>query len=172
MANSQKPNKMDEIEQFLRQAAAKVAKQNQPPAQPPPRQQPPQRQQRPAQDIQYVEPEIIEAEPVRPRDLSSVSSRHVQTQGFDQRAAQRGTREQRADDLTDARLHQKFDHKVSELSGDSAQLASDYDDIDEQPASTVAPTNIADQIVKMLCTPNSVQQAIILNEILRRPEDI
>ena len=163
---------MDEIEQFLRQAAAKVAQQNQPQQQPPPRQQPPRQQQRPAQEILYVEPEIVEAEPVRSLDSSSDSSGQLQPHKFDQSGAQRGQRERMADDMMEAHLHEKFDHQIGELAGESTQVASDYQDADEVPTLSDAPANIADQIVNMLSSPNGVQQAIILHEILRRPEDI
>jgi hypothetical protein len=60
----------------------------------------------------------------------------------------------------DEQLKAKFDHSVGTLAGsDSGQIAAPQQ---ETPAS---------QIAAMLANPQGVRQAVILNEILRRPSD-
>ena len=165
---------MDEIEKFLRQAAARRGGGQQPPPQP---------------EIEFVEPEYVEPQPVDPRSVqgnqgrqiqSQVASRQIQTSNFDQRAAQRGTRERQADDMMEAHLHEKFDHEISDLSGESSRVASAYQDkgatpyTEDQDATPYVDDEAANQfarnLVRMFSSPASIQQAILMNEILQRPE--
>lgn len=160
---------MDEIEKFLRQAAARRGGgQAQRPVQQP--------------EIEYVEPEFVEPQTGQGRHIqSSVSSRHVQASNYDQRAAQRGMRESQADDMMDAHLHEKFDHKISNLSGETSKVASHYEDqgaspyTDDQDATPYIDDDVASDFVRdlvhMFRRPANIRQAIIMNEILQRPEN-
>jgi hypothetical protein len=65
----------------------------------------------------------------------------------------------------DVQLNAKFDHTVGTLTGSAVTAA-------EQAAAAVAASETpAAQIAAMLATPDGVRQAIVVNEILRRPTD-
>jgi hypothetical protein len=84
------------------------------------------------------------------------------TQQFREEVADLGERVKQADEQFDRQLNQKFDHELGTLGSRSS--ASD------QPAEPVAATPAAN-IAAMLASPAGVQQAIVINEILRRPTD-
>lgn len=67
------------------------------------------------------------------------------------------------DQQFDVQLKAKFDHNVGTLAGQST-----VSPVELTPA---APSSPAGQIAAMLANPDGVRQAIILNEILRRPSD-
>ena len=65
----------------------------------------------------------------------------------------------------DVQLKAKFDHTVGTLTGSAVTAA-------EQAAAAVSAAETpAAQIAAMLATPDGVRQAIVVNEILRRPTD-
>jgi hypothetical protein len=69
------------------------------------------------------------------------------------------------DQQFDVQLKAKFDHTVGTLTGSAATAA-------EQAAAAVSAAETpAAQIAAMLATPAGVRQAIVVNEILRRPTD-
>ena len=152
---------MDEIEEFLRQAAARRKKQT----------------PRSAPEIQYVEPVIIEAELIRadldaPPEMGSVSARQLDTSEFNQRSAHMGERPAMADDVMEAHLKEKFAHQVGSLAGGATQVATHYEDqAPVSPAAQKTATPVASTIIEMFRTPANVRNAIILHEILQRPED-
>jgi hypothetical protein len=69
-----------------------------------------------------------------------------------------------ADKQFDVQLQQKFDHQLGSLR--QQQLTPLQDPRLAPPVDTPA-----SQIVAMLTNPAGVRQAIVVNEILRRPED-
>lgn len=155
---------MDEIEEFLRKAAARRNR--------------PQQQRPPQQEIEFVNPaEVVQPQPVQPpqqtrRLQPTIESRHIDTTEFETRTADMGEHERMVDERTDARLHQKFDHKISDLSGASMEVSSAYDDQDETPyvdEESESKRPPALNIASMFRSPANIQQAIILNEILQRP---
>lgn len=76
-----------------------------------------------------------------------------------------GQRVVQADEQFDVQLQSKFDHEVGTLGERHAQRMKE-----EAQKKPVAPTPAA-QIAAMLTHPEGVRQAIILNEILRRPSE-
>jgi hypothetical protein len=65
----------------------------------------------------------------------------------------------------DVQLKAKFDHSVGTLTGSAVTAA-------EQAAAAVSAAETpAAQIAAMLATPDGVRQAIVVNEILRRPDE-
>jgi flagellar motility protein MotE (MotC chaperone) len=101
---------------------------------------------------------------LRPQSVSEHVAGHsgASTQQFREEVADLGERVKQADEQFDRQLNQKFDHKLGTLGSRSS--ASD------QPVESVAATPAAN-IAAMLASPAGVQQAIIINEILRRPTD-
>ncbi len=86
-----------------------------------------------------------------------LTARHaIGSRSFGQRISHLGERVADADDRLEARLEGAFDHSVGSLSHQNSPQP-------EPPSSTAA------AIARMLDSPENVRQAIILNEILRRP---
>ncbi len=173
----------DEVEEFLRRVAQMRAQaeaqargrdmtaQQQRPA--PPR--PPQKPQRPppparlvpqpAPTPQALPVEIIDA------DLADTSERLGQRVRSDLRESDAiaehtrhlGEEVDSADSKMQAHLQQVFDHKLGQLktTGGATALVT---------AERTAAELSLDQIRRMLAAPQSVRDAIIMSEVLRRPE--
>ena len=86
------------------------------------------------------------------------------TERFREEVSHLGLRVKHADEQFDVQLQQKFDHDVGSLT--ESRSADAY----EQKAASAADSPAA-QIAAMLTTPEGARQAIVLNEILRRPEE-
>jgi hypothetical protein len=104
----------------------------------------------------------------KPRRRQSVAehvaeqvSSHAQT--LSDKASQLGQRIAAEDQLFDVQLKSKFDHTLGTLAGTGSAAASE--------AITVAPETPAAQLAAMLRDPQGIRQAVLVNEILRRPSD-
>jgi hypothetical protein len=177
----------DEVEEFLRRAAARraAAQQQQqrpaaPPAQPawtPPPQQPPPPARRPPpladvvmlQPVETVEAEVVDAELADQQDrLGRGVAQHMRgTTQIAAHAETLGDELELADDKLEAHLHQVFDHKVGDLKKSTTEAGA----ASPTQASRDAPLPGAASIAHLLVNPQNVRNAIILAEILRRPED-
>jgi hypothetical protein len=106
----------------------------------------------------------------RPKDARGKSvAEHVaerigsSSQQFREEVADLGSRVIQADKQFDAQLEQKFSHQLGTLGQTATSTAYD---------TRVADTNSpAAQIAAMLATPDGIRQAMLVNEILRRPSD-
>ena len=170
----------DEVDEFLRRVAqmraaaeaqAKAQQQRPVPAKPPapPRPVPPQRLVPARQEVTYVEPAEAEIVDVEIAD---------RVEGFNRRVAQdlRGAEQiaehtrhlgeevDQADDKLEARLHQVFDHQIGQLKKSTMEAAAIL-------SSDPAAEGTARDMLQMLRSPQSVRDAIVMAEILRRPED-
>lgn len=148
----------DEIVEFLRRAAQ--------------RQKPPHE---PIVDADVVEDaEILEADVVPGEDVAQHVARRLDTSNIGQRATQLGVNVDQSDDIMEAHLHQVFEHQLGDLGARTSRAAvSILDDDDRQstrPPSTPAPTT-AIAISEMLRSPQDLRNAIVLSEILRRPDE-
>jgi hypothetical protein len=172
----------NEVEEFLRrvaqmraQAEAQAKGQQQERAQksqPKPPQQPARQQQRPApappprtiaKPLQQVE--IVDAELA---DRSDRVSRLVDkdlggTQQIAEHTRRLGAEVDSADEKMEAHLHQIFDHKLGQLKTSSSEAA--VLQTDKAAAELSLP-----QILRMLRSPSSIRDAIIMAEILKRPD--
>ena len=172
----------NEVEEFLRrvaqmraQAEAQAKGQQQERAQksqPKPPQQPARQQQRPtpsspprtiAKPLQQVE--IVDAELA---DRSGRVSRQVDqdlggTQQIAEHTRRLGAQVDSADEKMEAHLHQIFDHKLGQLKSSSSEAA--VLQTDKSDAELSLP-----QILRMLRSPSSIRDAVIMAEILRRPD--
>jgi hypothetical protein len=184
----------DQVEAFLRRAAKQ---QQQQPRQPPPQQavrRPPQ--PRVADKIEILiddepaaerrtlskpfqpmrQPELIPLEPVPARgadihdprrdSVAQHVAQHVSAsaRSIGQQTSQLGQRIITEDEQFDVQLKAKFDHAVGTLAASGASLPS-------RPAESPQSASVAGQIAAMLSNPEGVRQAVVLNEILRRPAD-
>jgi len=158
----------EEISDFLRRAVQRRAKSakapgaqpSHPPGGRPIRPQQSGRADQPAEAVVlYVEPDGGVAEHVRQRMKSDFGQMpHLQTE-----VAQ-------ADEKLESHLHQVFNHEVSGLSrvpGETAQSAAGIGT--GAPDSQAAPA-LAASLAAMLADPTMLRQAVLLHEILGRPE--
>ena len=177
----------DEVEEFLRRAAARRAaaaqQQQRPPAQPagwsppPSPPPPPQPPRRPAslsevvmlQPVQPVEAEVVEAELAeQPDRLGRGVAQHMRgTQEIAEHTRHLGEEVDQADDKLEAHLHKVFDHKLGDLKKSTLEAAA----VSPSQASRDGALPGAASIARLLVDPQNVRNAIILAEILRRPDD-
>ena len=171
-----------DIEEFLRRAAERRKQQqqkHQQPAQP--------RRVVEADEIEIVEPvEVVR--PVKPKPVRQVKKtkiiqkprkkknlreqsvaehvrQHIDTTDVSEHAEHLGERIQRADDVIDQRIHRKFDHDVGYLDDLPKVQDDQVAKVEEEQVS-----RIAADLINMLSKPESVRQAILISEILKRPD--
>jgi len=168
----------DEVEEFLKRVAQMRAqaeaqakgRQQRPPARPPTPAPPPQparlvpaRQETRAPRL--VEAEVVDAELA---DKDDGVARHVsQYLTGDQQIAEQtrklGAEVDAADNKMEAHLHSVFDHQIGRLKTTASETAA-------TPHERPAPEVTAGELVARLRSPQSVRDAIVLAEILHRPQ--
>jgi len=146
-----------EIGEFLRRAGRPRGPQKAPPP-------------RPAE--QPVAAEIVET-PVGGR-VTEHTQEYLNSSTFTRRAAELGGEVAQADDLLQQRLHQKFGREVGRLGavrGESArppavaEAEGPEDRVGELPATAAA------GLPALFSSTENIRRAIIINEILQRPQD-
>lgn len=171
------------IEEFLKRAAErrKQQQQNRPP--PPAQPQKARRVVEPAEveivdPIQVVKPAKSRSKPrkslsqkrpnlkrdMRDQSVSEHVRQHIDTRDVSEHADHLGERIQDVDDQVSERIHRKFDHDVGQL--------DDMPTVQDDEVATVTDTQysrLANDLLKMLSNPESVRQAILVSEILSRP---
>lgn len=159
-----------DIEEFLRRAAQRRAEQQ--PSSQPARPKPAPPRPRP---VEILDAEVIdEVEIIEPHVLSGMSvsehvAQHIKGGVFDERLAQLGKDVDNSDDRMEAHLHEYFEHDLGQL-GARTSAAADSTLDDDSPGQQVQPTEPTDYLA-LLQNPQSIQEAIILSEILARPTD-
>ena len=174
-----------DIEEFLRMAAARKkqqaaqqAPQNQPPQNQPPQNQPPQSQppqqqtnrSRPQPVQQNRQPDtdifIIEEEP--PAQISRLQSSirtSVSTDDIAEHTSHLGDSVNQRHDITESRVQEKFDHNLGQLKKQDITEPGTVDHgtgVENPPDITM--------MLNLIRNPNSLKQAIILKEIFDRPK--
>jgi len=165
---------MNEIEEFLKRAAAMRARQQQgaqptaarPSAPPPPPSAPPLSARLPTSIVQDAE--VIEAEEVTGDDVANYVTRHLDSGLFKQRAAQLGSEIKSADEAIEAHLHQTFEHRLGQLGGSTAR-ADDSSLDDDETAAAAAKAPATTSFADLLRSPQNLRNAIILSEIFNPP---
>lgn len=181
-----------EIEDFLRRAggAREQRKPAEAPAQPPVRRLVPQRDQ--AQPLrEAVRDQVIVAQTAEPttqpasRKLGDGVAQHVQehiqSHPVTEHSGELGRSIGSADERLESRLHRVFDHSLGKIKEESSSIAQ-VESVAEGTDAAVWETtetrrdreqrvfdNRSEDIAAMLRDPTNVQQAVILSEILRRP---
>ena len=163
-----------DIEEFLRRAAERRRQQQQKKRAPAPRQS--VRDIIEQQEIEVVEPvEIVYPEEVKPRppikrsslrqqSVSEHVSSHIDSSDIADHADHLGDRILSVDDKVAARIKRKFSHDVSHID----DLPTVLDD-KVATATKDEVSQIAVDLVRMLQSPQSVRQAVMISEILKRP---
>ncbi|MCA9268125.1 MAG: hypothetical protein KDA41_06620 [Planctomycetales bacterium] len=155
-----------QMSDFVRQASQRPAA-TRPPATPPPG---PPGQRRPRGLGTLSDPLVIEAEvldddaPVTTLRPSVAS--HVSTKDLSQHATALADNLRQADERMDAQLHQHLDHRVGSL-GDSSDAVYEDPNADALPPEAVTTSETA----AIFKNPERIREAIILQEILARPDD-
>ena len=110
------------------------------------------------------EAEIIDAElAVRGDNVGRHVAQHERrTEQIAEHARHLGEEVDLADDKLEAHLHQVFDHDLGRLKKSNIEAGAQG----RQAAGDLT----AGQLQQMLRTPQSIREAIIMSEILRRPE--
>ena len=158
------------IEEFLKQAAARRQKGQQ-------QQQQPQQhaqQQRPAP--RRSQPEIIEIvdeveviDPLRDQSVGTHAMSHIDTSEIAQHAERLGGRVSMASKKIESDIHQKFDHDVGHLDADSIADIGEVSAASTTAYESQEVTDRAKEMIDLFRTPKSIRQAVLLNEILTRP---
>lgn len=179
---------MNEIEEFLKRAAAMRARQQgaapaAPPGQPPM----PAPSASPLTPLSRVAPlpvsrlstlevqdaEVIEADEVSGDDVAEYVTQHLDSTKFSQRASRLGADIKSSDEDIEAHLHQTFVHRLGQLGASTSQAEDSILDDEENAAraasraaaSAISIASVAD----MLRSPQSLRNAIILSEVLNPP---
>ena len=178
-----------DIEEFLKMAAKRRQQQKQgggaAPQRPQPASSPPAsgQQKRPAQrhaqrPLQPVQPatdeEIIILGPggqqpqkdMRRESVSEHVRSYIDTSDIREQVSHLGETVGLADDKLDARLQDTFDHDVGRLKFDPGK--SVQDETTTVTAKRISP--LAQDLIQMLSNPVNVRQAILISEVLKRPE--
>jgi hypothetical protein len=160
---------VNEIEDFLKKAAQKREANKPRPVEAQPA--PPRRIERIEQPVKA---EVIADAPVGGKVEEHVK-KYLDSEDFDRRESQLGGEVAQADKQIDQRLHQVFDHQVSQLSGKPGETAIApvaIETAEVAAASYLAiPDTFATGLTDLLADADSVRQAIVLSEIFRRPEE-
>ena len=116
----------------------------------------------------------VAAEVVQPNEsFGGHVNRHILTGGIGQRNAHLGEEIGQADERIEGHLSSVFDHQVGQLSHADRQIntISQGTDASIYKAPGSNETQLATQIRAMLASPQQAGAALVLSEILRRPEE-
>ncbi len=157
-----------DIEEFLKMAAQRRRESatGPPRAQQTPAQQKPpskQQQKKPVKPPVVVSETEVDVVPPRRESVASGVQKNLDNSRLKRHAEKLGEEVGLADDKLDARLHQKFDHQVGHLASQAIGGV-------ESTSKARVPVKSKTLLLNMLASPQSVQQAIIMSEILSRPE--
>lgn len=162
----------DEVSEFLRQAAQRrsgPAARPDPPKSERPRPKPPLRNQTTNKSQEPVQAEAVDSGP----SGSSVAAhvrQHLDNREFSERASHLSDVDQQGQQMQ-SHLHQVFDHQVGHLKEQSATSSQDVNAAPTMAISADVRSNSANSLVAMLSNPEGIRDAIVLNEILRRPDE-
>jgi hypothetical protein len=151
-------NMLRDLEKLLREAAEQQAAAGRP-----------QQPRRPRRPPPAAEP-VVDAEVLDENDLeviaepapAKIGSRHLDTTDVSEHAEHLGYQLSQTDERLEDRLHKAFDHDLTSVSDGLGGLP-------ETPSSDAAGA-AAGEIVAMLREPSNVRNAILLAEIINRPE--
>jgi hypothetical protein len=154
------PSVQSEIDEFLRRVSERRGRTRATPA-------PPRRPETPVQ-AELVQPPPAD-EPVGAGVGKQVAT-YLDTEEFSRRTAQLGSDVVQADADVNQRLKQDFGHDVSQLAKKPGEAAAPSV-ADETAAAPAAAVGAMAGLLTLLGDPEGIRQAIVLNEILQRPED-
>jgi len=150
----------DDIAEFLRRAAQRYGA--------------PQAERREVLDAEIVEDaEILDPGEVVEQDVSAHVARHMDTSGFARRVSTLGDRVERSDDRMEVHLQSTFQHELGQLGARTSTpeaSALEADGLAGTRAPEAAPRPSGVNLVTLLHDTQQLRNALILSEILQRPE--
>lgn len=158
----------DEIEDFMRRAAERRASRGTRPAGE--RAETVAKAAAPAQPIQA---QVVVEKPVGGQVAEHVK-KYLDEDEFARREGSLGKEVAQADNEIDQHLRQTFDHRVGQLAavpGEAAALTVAAESPELAAATDETPSAFATGLLDLMANPDSLRQAIVLNEVLRRPEE-
>ncbi len=167
-----------EIEEFLSRAQGTKQPERPEKRSPPPPEEPKVRPRTLVPQRAETRAELRNREAELGRGVAEHVRDHIQSAPISEHAKQLGRAVGQADEKLETRLHGVFDHQLGNLSKQSTQEAPAEgtdaqiweSSVDQRERSEAAQRDRVADIVEMLRHPASLQQAVILSEILRRPE--
>lgn len=126
-------------------------------------------------DAEVVEDaEVLDAGEASGEEVASHVRQHMDTSNFTRRAASLGASVDQSDDRMEAHLQQVFVHRLGNLSKREPAAAPvapgpEKAAVVETPATKSAQSTAA-ALVAILRDPNQLRNAVLLSEILKRPE--
>jgi len=154
----------DEIEEFMRRAAARRRGAPGTPTAP---------AAAPPQAAQPVQAEVVAEKPVGGQVEQHVK-KYLDAEDFSRRSQELGEEVTQVDREVDQHLHQVFDHDVSRLAvvpGEAAAPPTAVEPAELGVSAPEIPATFATGLLDLVGSPDALRQAIILNEILHRPEE-
>ena len=127
----------------------------------------PARQVTPAQPA--AEAEVVEATPVH-EGVSQHVAQHLDTSDIRRHTSQLGSQVAEEGTKLQSQLREKFDHQVGRLQGTKRASPAGGMPTSTQVTNLAGVPARASEIATLLRSPASIRQAIMLNEILTRPE--
>lgn len=150
-----------DIEEFLRRAAERRKQQMQQGKQP--------QRQPPSERLREVisEVEIVETSPppMHQQGVAEHVRSHLDTSDIADHARNLGERIQNVDDVVAERLGGTFDRDVSRLDDRTTVTDDGLEHTTRDDSS-----QIARELIEMLQSPRTIRQAILVSEILKRPD--
>ena len=97
--------------------------------------------------------------------------KYLDTGVFATRSGQLGSEVVQADAQTDQRLKRTFDHEVSRLASKPGEAAAPPAALMTDESAPVAAVAVSLGLSTLLGDPDAIRQAIIVSEVLHRPEE-
>ncbi|MBI3838681.1 MAG: hypothetical protein HY288_12205 [Planctomycetia bacterium] len=116
----------------------------------------------------------IDVQPLERHEFSSVAAsveKHLSSRTFTQRTEHLADDIVRADEEMEQHLQKAFSHRVGTLSDVQKPTDIQTPATDKETSVVVAAGSAANAIAGLLTDPKNLRQAVILNEILKRPEN-
>jgi hypothetical protein len=172
---------MNEIEEFLKRAAAMRARQQAsaptpprqapPPAPPPPRTTPLAPLASRMQADLVEEAEVIDAEELTGSDVSQHVARYLDSGSFRERSSHLGETIKGSDEIIESHLHETFEHRLGQLGATTARAEDSTLDQDEAAAQAALAKPTTFDLRSLFQSPQNLRNAIILSEVLNPPRD-
>jgi hypothetical protein len=116
----------------------------------------------------------IDVQPLERREISSVAAsveKHISNRTFTQRTEHLADDIVRADTEMEQHLQKAFSHRVGTLADLQTAAATQGPATDKETSVVVAAGSAANAVAGLLTDAKNLRQAVILNEILKRPEN-
>jgi hypothetical protein len=122
----------------------------------------------PTAQPQVVPVELIEEGAGRLTSVEQHVAQHLDTRAFDERATHLTDELDQADERMEDRVRQSLDHTLSQLGAAAGGVVSVQQQAERTQLSSYAAAAVG--LAHLLADPQNLRQAIILNEVLRRPD--